>query len=79
MTTGNRRKKANAEMTERNSDLSLNSALVDKAIRGESILPDSQRHIHISKIEGVVNDYNIHEATKAVIIPMMTLVCARSQ
>ena len=41
--------------------------MVDKAKREESILPDSQRYIHIPKIEGVVNDYNIQEATKAVI------------
>jgi RNA-directed DNA polymerase len=67
MTTENRRNKANAGMTERNSDLFLNSAMVDKAKREESILPDSQRYIHVSKIEGVVNDYNIQEATKVVI------------
>jgi group II intron reverse transcriptase/maturase len=67
MTTGNRRKKANTGVTERNSDQLLDSALVDKAKREESILPDSQRYIHIPKIEGVVNDYNIQEATKAVI------------
>jgi len=67
MTTENRRNKANAGILERNSDLSLNSAMVDKAKREESILPDSQYHTHIAKIEGMVNDYNIQEATKAVI------------
>ena len=41
--------------------------MVDKAEREESILPDSQRYIHIPKIEGVVSDYNIQEAIKAVI------------
>lgn len=41
--------------------------MVDKAKREESILPDSQYHTHIAKIEGMVNDYNIQEATKAVI------------
>jgi RNA-directed DNA polymerase len=67
MTTENRRNEANAELTERNFDQSLNSAMVDKARREESILPDSKCYNHIPKIEGVVSDYNIQEATKAVI------------
>lgn len=67
MTTENRRNEANTEVMERNSDQLVNSAMVDKAKREESILPDSQRYIHIPKIEGVINDYNIQEATKAVI------------
>ena len=46
---------------------STNSAMVDKAEREESILPNNQRYIHIPKIEGVVNDYNMQEAMKAVI------------
>lgn len=67
MTTGNRRNKAKTGLAERNSEQVLNSAMVDKAKREESILPDSQRYIHIPKIEGVVSDYNLQEATKAVI------------
>lgn len=66
MTTENRRNNANTEMTERKSDLFLNSAMVDKVKREESILPDNQRYNHIPKIERVVNDYNIQEAIKAV-------------
>lgn len=41
--------------------------MVDKAEKEESLLPDNQRYIPIPKIEGVVNDYNIQEAMKAVI------------
>jgi len=67
MTTGNRRNEAKTELTERNSAQDRNSAMVDKAKREESILPDNQRYIHIPKIEGVVNDYNIQEAITAVI------------
>lgn len=70
MTTENRRKEdkeAKTEESGRNSVQSLNSAMVDKAERDESNLPDNQRYIHIPKIEGVVSDYNIQEATKAVI------------
>jgi len=40
--------------------------MVDKAEREESILPDNQCCIPIPKIEGVVSDYNIQEAIKAV-------------
>jgi RNA-directed DNA polymerase len=67
MTTGNRRNIADTEVKERNSDQSLKSAMVDKAKREESTLPGSQGYVHIPRIEGVVNDYNIQEATKAVI------------
>ena len=74
MTTENRRKEEDEAKTEdsrRNRVPPTNSAMVDKVKREESILPDNQRYIHIPRIEGVVNDYNIQEA-------MMTLVCARS-
>jgi RNA-directed DNA polymerase len=70
MTTENRRKEikeAKTEETKRNFVHPLNSAVVDKAEREESILPDNQRYIHVPRIEGVVNDYNIQEAIKAVI------------
>lgn len=70
MTTENRRKEEQEAKTEdsgRNLVQPTNSAMVDKAEREESILPDNQRYIHIPKIEGVVNDYNMQEAMKAVI------------
>jgi RNA-directed DNA polymerase len=70
MTTENRRKEgeeAKTEESRRNLVQPTNSAMVDKAEREESILPDNQRYNHIPKIEGVVNDYNIQEAMKAVI------------
>jgi RNA-directed DNA polymerase len=70
MTTENRRKEEKEAKTEdsgRNLVQPTNSAMVDKAEREESLLPDNQRYIHIPKIEGVVNDYNIQEAMKAVI------------
>ena len=70
MTTENRRKeekpKRKRKDSRRNLVPLLNSAMVDKAEREESILPDNQRYIHIPKIEGVVSDYNIQEAIKAV-------------
>ncbi len=69
MTTENRRKEEKEAKTEdsgRNPVQPTNSAMVDKAEREESILPNSQRYIRIPKIEGVVNDYNIREAVKAV-------------
>jgi len=40
--------------------------MVDKAEREESLLPDNQRYNGIPRIEGVVHDYNIQEAIKAV-------------
>jgi RNA-directed DNA polymerase len=70
MTTENRRKEgqeAKAEDSGRNLVQPPNSAMVDKAEREESILPDNQRYIHVPKIEGVVSDYNMQEAMKAVI------------
>src|ERR1700738_654678 len=70
MTTKNRRKEEHEAKTEdsgRNPVQPTNSAMVDKAEREESILPDNQRYIHIPKIEGVVDDYNIQKAVKAVI------------
>ena len=69
MATENRRKEeyeAKTEDSRRNLVPPTNSAMVDKAEREESILPDSQRYIHIPKIEGVVNDYNIQKAIKTV-------------
>ena len=71
MTTENRRKEENQKRKRRTrSGTSYNlpnSAMVDKAEREESILPDNQHYIYIPKIEGVVSDYNIQEAMKAVI------------
>lgn len=70
MTTENRRKEeyeAKTEGSGRNSAQLTNSAMVDKVKREESILPENQRYIPISKIERVVSDYNIQEAMKAVI------------
>jgi retron-type reverse transcriptase len=70
MTTENRRKEEHEAKTEesgQNLVQPTNSAMVDKAEREESILPDNRRYIHIAKIEGVVSDYNIQEAMKAVI------------
>lgn len=70
MTTENRRKEEFEAKTEEsgwNPVKPLNSAMVDKAKREESNLPNNQRHIHIPTIEGMVNDYNIQEAMKAVI------------
>ncbi len=70
MTTENRRKEgqeAKMEDSGRNFVHPPNSAMVDKAEREESILPDNQSYIHIPKIEGVVSDCNIQEAMKAVI------------
>ena len=70
MTTENRRKEENEAKTKeskRNLVQLLNSAMVGKAEREESLLPNNGRYIHIPTIEGVVSDYNIQEATKAVI------------
>ncbi len=70
MTTENRRKEeqeAKTEESRRNLVQPTNSAVVGKAEREESILPDNQHYTHIPKIEGVVNDYNMQQAMKAVI------------
>lgn len=70
MTTENRRKEENEAKTKeskRNFVQLLNSAMVGKAEREESLLPNKGRYIHIPTIEGVVSSYNIQEATKAVI------------
>lgn len=68
MTTENRRKEiANTEDSRRKLEQPTKSAMVDKAERETSLLPDNQRYIHIPKIENVVSDYNIQEAAKAVI------------
>ncbi|MFN0065224.1 MAG: hypothetical protein ACKVOH_03190 [Chlamydiales bacterium] len=67
MTTENRRKEeleAKTEESRRNLVPPTNSAMVDKAAREETILPDNQCYIPIPKIERVVNDYNIQEAMK---------------
>jgi group II intron reverse transcriptase/maturase len=69
MTTENRRKEENEAKTEesrRNLVQPTNSAMVDKAKREESILPDDQHYEYIPKIERVVGDYNIQEAVKMV-------------
>ncbi|MDP4157250.1 MAG: group II intron reverse transcriptase/maturase [Bacillota bacterium] len=69
MTTENRRKeeyKAKTEGSRQNLVQPTNSAMVDKAEREKSILSDRQHYTHIPTIEGVVNDYNIQEAVKAV-------------
>lgn len=70
MTTENRRKEEQEAKTQesgRNLVQPANSAMVDKAEREESILPDNPRYTHIPKIEGVVDGYNIQEAMNAVI------------
>jgi len=70
MTTENRRKEgqeAKTEESRRHLVQPTNSAMVDKAEREQSILPDNQSYTHIPRIEGVVSDYNIQEAMKAVI------------
>jgi RNA-directed DNA polymerase len=70
MTTENRRKEGQeAKMKDAGRNLvpPSNSAMVDKAEKEESFLPDSLFHIYIPRIEGVVSDYNIQEAMKAVI------------
>ena len=54
MTTENRRKEEKEAKTEdsgRNSVQPLNSAMVDKAEREESLLPDNQRYTYIPRIE----------------------------
>ena len=69
MTTENRRKEGKEAKTKesgRNPVSLSNSAMVDKVEREESILPDNQRYTHIPTIQGVVSDYNIQEAIKAV-------------
>lgn len=69
MTIDNRRKEeyeAKTEDSGRNLVQPTKSAMIDKAEREQSILPDSQRYIRIPKIENVVHDYNIQEAIKVV-------------
>lgn len=70
MTTENRRKEEQEAKTQdsgRNLVQPTNSAMVDKAEREESILPDNQHYTYTPRIEGVVDGYNIQEAMKAVI------------
>lgn len=70
MTTENRRKErkeAKPKNAGRNPLRSTDSAMVDEVKAEKSILPDSQRYTYIPRIEGVVSDYNIQEAMKAVI------------
>jgi hypothetical protein len=57
---------AKTEDSGRNPVKPTKGAMVDKAEKEESFLPNSQRYIHIPKIEGVVSDYNIQEAIKVV-------------
>lgn len=69
MTTENRRKEeyeAKTEESGRNLVQPTNSAMVAKAEKEESILPDNQHYVPIPKIEGVASDYNIQEAIKIV-------------
>lgn len=69
MTTENRRK-ANAAKTgeaRRNLVSPSPSAVVDKAERDKSSLPDNQRRVYIPTIERAVSSYSIQEALKAVI------------
>ena len=70
MTTENRRKEDNEAKTEdsgRNPVQPLNSAMVDKAEREESILPDRRHYVHEPTIVGVVSSYNIQNAMEIVI------------
>jgi RNA-directed DNA polymerase len=69
MTTENRRKEDSEAKTKesgRNLVPLSNSAMVDEAKRENSILPNNLNNILIPTIEGVVSDYNILEAAKAV-------------
>lgn len=69
MTTDNRRKEENEAKTEesrRNLVQPTDSAMVDKAERETSILPNSLNYIRIPKIENIVSNYNIQEAISAV-------------
>jgi RNA-directed DNA polymerase len=70
MTAENHRKEEKEAKTKkagRNSMQSLNSVVADKAEREESFLPDSQRYVHIPRIEGLVSGYNIERAIKVVV------------
>lgn len=76
MTTENRRKEINEAKTEdsgRNPVQPTNGAMVDKAEKEPSILPNHQQYElplemkYIPKIKGVVNDDNIQMATEIVI------------
>lgn len=70
MATENRRKENVSEAKTEESGECLvpltKSAMVDKAAKETSILPRREHYTYIPKIEGVVNDYNIQEALKAV-------------
>lgn len=70
MTTDNRRKEEKSEAQAKDLRESLtplsNGAMVGKAERDTSLLPSSQLHTPVATIEGVVRDYNIQEAVKAV-------------
>lgn len=69
MAIENRRKEGNeAKMgnEERNSEPTMNSAMIAQAERETSVLPDSQQYTYIPKIEGVVFDYNMQQAIRAV-------------
>jgi group II intron reverse transcriptase/maturase len=69
MTAENCRKEGKEAKTKESERISVplsNSAMVDKAERDKSILPDNRRYVHIPKIENVVSDYNIQRAIKAV-------------
>jgi RNA-directed DNA polymerase len=71
MTTDNRRKEEQSEAEAKDSRESLvpllNSAMVDKTERNESILPDMQQPTPVATIESVVGWSNMQEALKAVV------------
>lgn len=70
MTTENHRKEeqeAKTKDSRRTLVPPLNSVMVDKAKREESLLPDNRYYTGVPTIKGVVNDYNIQEAIKVVI------------
>lgn len=70
MTAENRRKEddeAKTQAPSRKLVRPTNSAMVDKARKEKSVLPDRQRYVYIPRIENVVSDYNIQEAIKTVV------------
>lgn len=70
MTTENRRNEETSEAKTKESGESsvplLNSAMVGKAERDKSILPNNQQSSHVATIEGVVGWRNMEEAIRAV-------------
>jgi RNA-directed DNA polymerase len=70
MTTDNRRTTekpmAQAEQRERNLQTAVEGAMVVKAEREQSTLPESQHYEYTPKVETLVCDFNIQDATNAV-------------